>query len=120
MKVRFLIDEDLSPDYVRELRRYDQLIDVLRIGQTDAPALGTLDPEVLRYCEQAQRALITENRSTMAIHEQAHFAEGKHRWGIFKLRRGYGIGVYLADLQLIWEASEADEWLDQSQWIPLP
>jgi len=95
MKVRFLIDGDLSPDYVRELRRYDAAIDVLRIGQPDAPPRGTLDPDVLSFSEQA------------------HLAAGGHHWGIFNLRRGYGLGVYLAELQLIWDVSEAEEWIDQ-------
>ncbi len=118
MKVRFLIDEDLSPDYVRELARYNPAIDALRVGQAGAPPLSTLDPAILLYCEREQRALITENRSTIPDHEAAHFAAGHHHWGIFKLRAGYGIGIYLAELQLIWEASEAEEWSDQSHWIP--
>lgn len=35
------------------------------------------------------------------------------------LRRGHGLGVYLAELRLIREANEAEEWVDQSQCIPL-
>ncbi len=119
MKVRFLIDEDLALDYVRELRRYDAQIDVLRVGSQGAPALSTLDSNLLLYCEREQRALVTENRATMPGHEAAHFAAGHHHWGIFKLRRGYSLGIYLAELRLIWEASEAEEWFDQSPWIPL-
>jgi hypothetical protein len=119
MKVRFLIDEDLSPDYARELQRYNSAIDVLRVGNPGAPALSTLDPDILLYCEREQRALVTETRSTMPGHEAAHFGAGHHHWGIFKLRPGYGIGIYLAEFQLIWEASEAEEWVDQSRWIPL-
>ena len=119
MRVRFLIDEDLSLDYVKELRRFDAGLDVLRIGMRGAPPLSTLDPDVLLYCERDRRALVTENRATMPGHERDHFAARHHHWGIFKLRRGYGFGVYLAELHLIWEASEADEWRDQSRWIPL-
>jgi hypothetical protein len=55
----------------------------------------------------------------MPDHERAHFAAGHHHWGILELRPGNGLGVYLAELQLIWEASEAEEWVDQSRWIPL-
>lgn len=84
-----------------------------------APALGTLDPDILWYCERDQRALVTENRATMPGHEAAHVASGHHHWGIFKLRGGHGLGVYLAELHLIWEASAAEEWVDQSRWLPL-
>ena len=51
--------------------------------------------------------------------EADHFAAGHHHCGIFKLLKGYSTGVYLAELQLIWDASEAEEWVDQSCWIPL-
>lgn len=119
MRVRFLIDEDLSPDYIQELRRYHPPLDVLRVGNEGAPPFSTLDPEILLYCEREQRALVTENRSTMPGHEVDHFAAGHHHWGIFKLRKGYGIGIYLTELRLIWDASEATEWIDQSLWLPL-
>ena len=49
----------------------------------------------------------------------AHLAAGHHHLGIFQLRRGHGFGAFLADLQLIWEASEAEEWIDRRQWLPL-
>jgi hypothetical protein len=68
VKVRFLIDEDLSPDYVSQLRQYDSAVDVLRVGNPGAPALSTLDPELLLYCERERRALVTENRATMPGH----------------------------------------------------
>jgi hypothetical protein len=119
MKVRFLIDEDLSLDYAKELRRHHPAIDVLRVGAVGAPAFSTLDPDILLYCEQEHRALVTENRSTMPVHEQAHLAAGHHHYRIFKLRKGYSIGACLNELHLIWDASEAEEWFDQSQWIPL-
>jgi hypothetical protein len=52
VKVRFLIDEDLSPDHVEQLRQYDLAIDVLRMGNSGAPALSTLDCDLLLYCER--------------------------------------------------------------------
>lgn len=119
MKVRFLLDEHLSLHYVTELHRYDTGIDVLRVGGSSAPVLSTLDPNLLLFCEHEQRALVTENRSTMPVHKQTHLAARRHHWSIFKLRGGYGMGVYLAELQLIWEASEAEEWIDQSRYLPL-
>jgi hypothetical protein len=108
----------LSPDYVTERRHHLGNVDVLRVGMPGAPALSTRDPELLLYCEREQRALVTENRQTTPSHERDHFAAG-HHWGLFKLRTGYGIGVYLADLELVWAASEAEEWRDLSRWIPL-
>jgi len=119
VKVRFLIDEDLSRDYVEQLRRYHSELDVLRVGMPGAPPFSTPDPALLLYCEREQRALVTENRATMPAHERDHLATGHHHWGLFKLRQGYGLGVYLFELQLIWEASESEEWHDLSRWVPL-
>jgi hypothetical protein len=118
LKVRFLLDQNLSLQIAIALWRHDAAIDVLAIGQAGAPPLGTLDPEILLYCEADQRALVTENRSTMPIHEAAHFAAGRHHAGIFQLRRQLGIGDIADALYLIWAASEAEEWIDQTVWTP--
>jgi hypothetical protein len=118
LKVRFLLDQNLSPQIAVALWRYDSAIDVLAIGQAGAPPLGTLDPEILLYCEAEQRALVTENRSTMPIHEAARFAAGRHHAGIFQLRRQLSIGEIADALYLIWSASEAEEWIDQTIWTP--
>ena len=48
MKVRFLLDENLSPRLKPALLRLESTIDVLRVGDPDAPPLGTLDPDLLR------------------------------------------------------------------------
>ena len=119
MKVRFLLDQNLSPQIVQALWRYDPTIDVLAVGQAGAPPFGTLDPDILAFCEAEQRALVTENRSTMPIHEAAHFASGHHHWGNFQLRRSPGIGEIAEALYLQWTASEAEEWMDRTIWLPL-
>jgi len=49
MKIRFLLDENLSPRLkLAALRREASMI-VLRLGDAGTPALGTLDPDILRY-----------------------------------------------------------------------
>ncbi len=41
MKIRFLLDENLSPRLRVGLLRYDPLVDVLRVGDVAAPAAPT-------------------------------------------------------------------------------
>lgn len=65
MKVRFLLDENLSPRFKVAIRRFDPAINVLRVGDRDPP-LGTQDPELLRYLELSQRLLVTNNRTRQA------------------------------------------------------
>ncbi|MEB3147616.1 MAG: hypothetical protein VKL60_01160 [Sphaerospermopsis sp.] len=59
MKIRFLLDENLSPKIKFAVLRLNPAIDIVRVGDPDAPALGTLDPELLRYLEVSQRLLVT-------------------------------------------------------------
>ncbi len=46
MKVRFLLDENLSPRLKVAVLRLNPTIDILRVGESNAPTLGTLDPDV--------------------------------------------------------------------------
>jgi len=61
MKVRFLLDENLSPRLKAALLRLSPTLDVVRVGDPGAPSLGTLDLDVLRYLELSQRILVTSN-----------------------------------------------------------
>jgi hypothetical protein len=117
VKLRFLIDQVLSAQIVSALQRYDPSIDVVSVGH-GGPPFGALDPDILLYCKAEQRALVTENRSSMPSHEPAHFAAGHHHWGIFLLRRKLSIDEIADALQSFWGASEAEEWVDQTVWIP--
>jgi hypothetical protein len=59
MKIRFLLDENLSPKLKFAVLRLNPAIDIVRVRDPDAPLLGTLDPELLRYLEVFQRLLVT-------------------------------------------------------------
>jgi hypothetical protein len=119
MKLRFLLDENLSPRLHNGIARADPGIDILRIGQAEAPPLGTLDPDILRYLERTQRLLITDNRRTIPTHAADHIANEGHHWGIFFIRPTATMGQVIEEILLFWGASEAEEWIDQLRWIPL-
>ncbi|NEQ28649.1 MAG: hypothetical protein F6K28_58735, partial [Microcoleus sp. SIO2G3] len=76
MKVRFLLDENLSPRLKVAVLRLNPAIDILRVGESYAPELGTPDPDVLRYLELSQRLLVTDNRASMPEHMEAHWSSG--------------------------------------------
>lgn len=119
MKVRFLLDENLSPKLKVAVLRLNPTIDILRVGDPDAPPLGTLDPELLRSLELSQRILVTDNRKSMPRHLEAHWKAGGHIWGLFWLRPSATLNSWAEALFLIWEASDAEEWVDKVDWIPL-
>jgi hypothetical protein len=49
VKIRFLLDENLPPKLKIAVLRLNPAIDILRVGDSEAPSLGTLDPDILRY-----------------------------------------------------------------------
>jgi hypothetical protein len=89
------------------------------LENSGAPQLGKLDPELLRYLDGTQRALVTSNRASMPTHVREHLAEGGRLWGIFLVRPGTPIAATAQELLMIWETSDAEEWTDQVDWIPL-
>jgi hypothetical protein len=119
VKLRFLLDENLSPRLTKAVHRRYPAIDVLRIGDEGTPPLGTLDPDILRYLEATRRALVTDNRESIPGHLDDHFAAGGQHWGIFVVRKSAPFGLLAAELYLYWEASEAEEWINRIEWITL-
>lgn len=120
MKARFLLDENLSPRLKVALHRLDERIDVLRVGDDGAPPLQTSDPDILHFLSRSHRLLVTDNRSTIPEHlAEYYISGGESHWGILWIRPGISIGDIAANLYLVWLASEAEEWLDRADWIPL-
>ena len=77
-RTRFLLDEN-TPHAIRDqlLRRKPEM-EVLVIGDDMAPALGTPDPELLRWVEREGYILVSRNRRTLMPGVHADFsAEGK-------------------------------------------
>jgi hypothetical protein len=53
--------------------RLNPTIDILRVGESNTPPLGTLDPDVLGYLQLSQRLLVTDNRASMPAHLSEHY-----------------------------------------------
>ena len=116
---RFLIDENISPEYRTQLLRHEPSLTVLVIGDEDAPARSTPDPEILKWCEQNQFNLITNNRESMPQHLSEHLSAGHHVPGIFTINRKVSMGLVIDQLLLIAGASDEDEYMDEITYIPL-
>ncbi|HBL12939.1 MAG TPA: hypothetical protein DD379_16395 [Cyanobacteria bacterium UBA11162] len=119
MKIRFLIDENLPPKLKTAVLRLNPAIDILRVGDPNAPPLGTLDPDILYYLELSQRLLVTDNRKSIPRHLQEHWMGGGHIWGLFWVRQSATLSQWAQELMVVWETSEAEEWIDKLDWIPL-
>ena len=119
MKHRYLIDENTTPALADQLRRLQAGLEVISVGDENAPSKGTLDPDILLWIEQYSYTLITRNRKSMPEHLQQHINIGHHIQGILTLRPRASLGEIIKDLLLIWELADADEYQDQIVHIPL-
>lgn len=86
----------------------------------DVPPKRTTDPELLRFAETEEFAIVTFDKDTMPGHAAAHVAAGRRTWGVFVFPNGFNLtaGFVAAELQTIYEASQADEWLDITEFLP--
>src|SRR5437899_3146627 len=91
-RMRFLLDENLSSRYRRQLSRHEPELILRSVGDADAPPLGMLDPDLLVWCEEHDYLLVTNNRRSMPGHLRGHLAAGRHIPGILIIRRRADIG----------------------------
>ncbi len=76
-QIKFLLDEHVNPRLRRAIKQISPEIVVWRVGDPVAPALGTLDDEILHWCEAQSFSLATNNRASMPVHLQDHLADGQ-------------------------------------------
>jgi hypothetical protein len=117
--VRYLLDENLSPAWRNQLLYHQPDLMVWMIGDPFTPAQGTLDPEILLWCEDHQFLLVTNNRRSMPVHLAKHLADNRSIPGILALRKNASMGQAIADLLLIAEVGVEDDFKDRIRYIPL-
>lgn len=119
MKIRYLVDENLSARVVATIHRHYPALDALRIGDTGAPVFGTLDPDLLRWRETNQRVFVTDNRKSMPGHTADHILAGGHHWGIFMVRKDARLRLLADVLYVYWDVTDAQQWIDSTEWLPI-
>ena len=55
----------------------------------------------------------------MPVHLKEHWAKGGHVPGIFFLRPFASLSAVIEDLYLIWLVADAEEFVDQTLYLPL-
>ncbi len=117
--IRYLLDENVDPIYRSALLKREPTMIIWLIGTPGAPPRGTLDPDILRWCETRGFLLVTNNRKSMPAHLHDHLAEGRHIPGILELNPNMSVKETIGELWLIWGASEAQEYKDQIAYLPI-
>ena len=117
MKVRFLADADLNKAIVTGILRREPSIDFL---PAHAAGLRKMkDPEVLALAAEQQRVVVSHDVGTMPAHFRAFRNAGKQSPGVFLVAQSLDVGTAIEELLLIWLASEASDWENRLQWLPL-
>ena len=116
---RYLIDENISPAYRTQLINREPSLTVLAVGDENAPARGTQDPDILEWCEQNQFSLITNNRESMPQHLSDYRKKGGHVPAIFTINLAMPMGKIIEELLLIAGASDEDEYINEIKYLPL-
>jgi hypothetical protein len=80
---------------------------------------GMSDPKVLGLAAEQQRVLVSHDAGTMPAHFRAFRNAGKHSAGVFLVPQNLDVGTAIDELLLIWLASDASEWEDRLEWLPL-
>jgi Domain of unknown function (DUF5615) len=118
-EIRYLMDENVNPLLRREILRREPNLTVWQVGMLGAPAYGTLDPEILIWCEENDFILVTNNRKSMPVHLNNHLAEDRHLFGIFSLNENISVGETIDELILIALATSAEDYQDQIIYLPI-
>ena len=117
MKVRFLADADLNKAIVSGVLRREPSIDFLSACVAGLRAMT--DAEVLALAAEHQRILVSHDVGTMPAQFRAFREAGNHSPGLFLIPQTLDVGTAIDELLLIWLASEASDWHDRLEWLPL-
>lgn len=120
MALKYLLDENVDKVYQRQFLRQNPYLVMWAVGDPGAPPKGTLDPDILCWCEEHNSILVTNNRRTMPVHLADHIAQGRRIPGIFILNDNLTIGQTVEELTLIAEYAFNDEYQDRIVHLPLP
>jgi hypothetical protein len=116
MKVRFQADADFNQNIVRAVRRRDSTIDFQTAH--DARLHGVDDERVLARAAEEGRLVVSHDYRTMP-HHFATFVTTRTSAGVLIVSQALSLSDVVADLLLIWEASEAEEWINRFDTLPL-
>ncbi len=77
------------------------------------------DSEVLALAAEQDRVLVSHDVGTMPAHFRVFRDAGKRGAGVFLIAQLIGVVTAIEELLLIWLASEASEWGNRLDWLPL-
>lgn len=114
-KIRFQADADLRQAIVTGTIRRQPNLDFQ--SANEAVLEGIKDPEVLAIAARDSRLLVTHDRKTMPA-EFGKFITSQTSSGVLIFSQKLPIGEAINAIILLWEASTAEEWINQIMTFP--
>ena len=114
-RIRFQADADLRQAIVSGAIRRQPNLDFQSANK--AGLEGVKDPEVLAIAAGDGRLLVTHDRKTMPT-EFGQFMMSQRSSGVLILSQKLPIREAINAIILVWEASTAEEWVDQIMTFP--
>lgn len=115
--IRFLLDENFNGKIVRGLIARNPDVDLIRVQDTELS--GADDPTVLEWAAQENRILLTHDFDTMTKYANERIEQGLPMAGVIFVRDTLPVGKTIDDLLTIIGASEASDWENRTDFLPL-
>jgi len=115
--IRFLLDENFNGKIVRGLRVRQPDVDMLRVQDVELYSAG--DPTILEWAAQEGRILLTHDLDTMTKYASERIEQGLPMAGVILVRDTLPVAKVIDDLLTILGASEASEWENRIDFLPL-
>jgi uncharacterized protein DUF5615 len=116
LKVLFLADANFNQKIVTALSLRESSLD-FALPQKMIPE-GMSDPDVLDMAHLSGRVLVSHDVSTMPRWFDQCVEERKSA-GLILVPERLPIRDVVEDLLLIWHLTDADEWVNRMEWLPL-
>jgi len=116
-RVRFLFDEDFNGHIVRGFRRRQPNVDARTVRETGLE--GAADPVVLEWAAENRRLIVSHDRRTMTAAARGRIRERLPMAGLILFRQDCPVALAIEELELVSEATTAEEWRDMIAFLPL-
>ena len=124
MPLELLLDENVRGPLWQAIGRHNVVnpswaLDVRRVGDFTELPLGSDDKDILQWCAQHQRILVSHDLETMPLHFQAFLQQGHSLPGIWLIRKGHSFRTIVEQLVLMAYGGTADEFNDHLHYLPM-
>ncbi len=116
MRPKFLADHNLNDLIIDWLFRDEPAAEFVKVREIGLAKAS--DDEILAYAAAVPMIVITNDVNTMIGFANERMASGQPFAGLIVVRRRQPFGKIVESLQLIWTATEAEEWPGRIEFIP--